>query len=412
MDILSPETMDFIARHASDDVRQLAFLTAKNPLVDMPTALNQIRGRQIASRKLPSWAAVEGIVYPPHLSMEQCSGEPAARYKGKLVREKGAKSLADLTGGLGVDFSFMAKDMVKAIYVERQDGLCRLAQNNFPLLGLHQVEIRQGEAEEVLNTLPRVDLIYLDPARRDQFGGKTYAIGDCTPDVCALKEELLQHAETIIIKLSPMLDWHAAVESMRCGNSGVTEVHIISTGNECKELLLVMSAKAPCHPKIYCVNDETVFSYDEHEAFPPLSYTDPHEGDILLVPNSSVMKAGCFTALAAHFQLRALAPNSHLFLGEPTGNDIGSVSKITDTENKGLPFRLFHVKVVTTLNKKSLRQAIQGIQQANIAVRNFPLTAEALRRKLKLGDGGDTYIFGTTTTSEIHILLICEKISV
>ncbi len=409
MAFLSPETMDFIARHANDDVRQLAFLAAKNPLVDMPFALDQIRGRQVARHKLPTWAATEGIVYPPHLSMEQCSGEPTATYKAKLVRREHAKSLVDLTGGLGVDFSFMAKDMEESIYVERQENLCDLAKNNFPLLGLRHVDIIKGEAEEVLNKLRKVDLIYLDPARRDQSGGKTYAISDCTPDVYTLKEELLRHADTVIIKLSPMLDWHAAVESMRCGDGGVTEVHIVSTANECKELLLVLTPKAPIYPKVYCVNDDSQFSYGENETFSPLSYSAPCTEGILFVPNASVMKAGCFTALASRFHLNALAPNSHLFLGESTDDSIQQAGNPESTEDKGMPCRLFRIKIVTTLNKKSLRQALQGIRQANVAVRNFPLTAEALRRKLKLNDGGDTYLFGTTTAEGTHILLICEK---
>ncbi len=393
---ISKETLDFIARHQEDDARQLAFLADKYPQVDMPAALQQIRGRQIACRKLPLWAKVDGILYPPHLSMEQCSGEHTASYKAALVRRLGCKSMVDLTGGLGVDFSFMARGMERALYVERQESLCELARNNFPLLNLRHAEILQGEAEEILPKLEKVDLIYIDPARRDSSGGKTYAIHDCTPDVEAIKEELLRHAENVVIKLSPMLDWHAAVESMRCGEGGVTEVHVISTGNECKELLLVLSAKASPTPYIYCVNDNTVFSYDDNEVFPPLSYADPKENDILFVPNASIMKAGCFTAIAARYHLKAIGRNSHLFLGE-------------SMEAKDI-FRNFRIKTVTCLNKKSLRQATQDIRQANVAVRNFPLTAEALRKKLKVSDGGDTYIFGTTTESREHVLLIAEKV--
>ena len=410
MPTLTPETLDFIARHKDDDVLQLAFLSGKNPRVDMSTALQQIQGRQIARRKLPTWYKEEGILYPPHISMEQCSGEHAARYKADLTRRLGAKTLVDLSGGLGVDFTFMARETEKALYVEQQENLCELARNNFPLLHLRHAEILQGKAEEVLHTLPRVDLIYLDPSRRDSSGAKTYAISDCVPNVQALKEELLCHGKTVIIKLSPMLDWHAAVESMRCGDGGVTEVHVVSTTNECKELILVLSPEAPPHPKVYCVNDDTVFSYDENELFPPLSFAEPHDNEFLLVPNASVMKAGCFTVVAARYHLKAIAPNSHLLLTQTAPTSIPTPPTIPNTEDKGLPFRPFRIKTVTSLNKKSLRQATQDLRKANVAVRNFPLSAEALRNKLKLDDGGDTYIFGTTTASSTHILLICERI--
>lgn len=410
MPTLTPETLDFIVRHKDDDVLRLAFLSDKNPRVDMSTALQQIQGRQIARRKLPSWYKEESILYPPHISLEQCSGEHAARYKAALTRRLGSKTLVDLTGGLGVDFSFMARETEKAMYVERQENLCELARNNFPLLHLPQAEIIQRKAEEVLPTLPKVDLIYIDPSRRGPSGAKTYAINDCVPNVQALKEELLRHAKTVIIKLSPMLDWHAAVESMRCGDGGVTEVHVVSTANECKELLLLLTPKAPTQPKIYCVNDDTVFSYDANEIFPPLSFVEPHANEILLLLNASVMKVGGFTAVASRYHLKAIAPNSHLLLSHTAANSIPTPPTIPNTEDKGLPFRPFHIKTVSSLNKKSLRQATQGIRQANVAVRNFPLSAEALRNKLKLGDGGDTYIFGTTTASSAHILLFCERI--
>lgn len=402
MALLNPATLEFVRSHADEDVRRLAFLADRFPGVDMPAALDQIRGRQVAKVKIPAWAAVDGIVYPPHLSLEQCSGEAAARYKARLVRRLGVQSMVDLTGGMGVDFSWMAREVGQATYVERQEWLCALAKENFPLLGLSHAEVRQGEAEALLPALPAVDLIYLDPARRDSKGGKTYAISDCVPDVSQLKEGLLRHARWILVKLSPMLDWHAAVEAMRCELGGVSEVHVVSSGNECKELLLLLSADAPVAPRLYCVNDDVCFSCDTRCAFPPLVYGVPRVGDMLLVPNASVMKAGCFTAFASRFRSRAIAPNSHLFF-------IPAEEASGDGFATGMPARCFRLVAVTSFNKKALRQALMGVSRANVAVRNFPLTAAELRKRLRLGDGGDVFIFATTTSERQHVLLVCRK---
>ena len=375
MALLNSATLEFVRSHADEDVRRLAFLADRFPGVDMPAALDQIRGRQVAKVKIPAWAAVDGIVYPPHLSLEQCSGEAAALYKARLARRLGVQSLVDLTGGMGVDFSWMAREVSQATYVERQEWLCALAKENFPLLGLSHAEVRQGEAEALLPALPVVG---------------------------QLKEELLRHARWILVKLSPMLDWHAAVEAMRCGLGGVCEVHVVSSGNECKELLLLLSADAPVAPRLYCVNDDVCFSCDTQRAFPPLVYGVPRVGDMLLVPNASVMKAGCFTAFASRFHSRAIAPSSHLFF-------IPAEEASGDGFAKGMPARCFRVDAVTSFNKKALRQALVGVSCANVAVRNFPLTAAELRKRLRLGDGGDVFIFATTTSERQHVLLVCRK---
>ena len=208
-------TQAFVADHRADDVRLLAFMADKYPEVDMPWALQQIAGWQMARRKLPSWAAVEGMVYPPHLSMEQCSSEQTAKMKTNLPFQTDKGLLIDLTGGFGVDFSFMAQDFKRAVYVERQEDLCAIARHNFHLLGLNQAEVVCGDGVEYQHQLQEhASVIYLDPARRNEHGGKTYAISDCTPDVVALREELLKKADFIVVKLSPMLDWRETVRQL------------------------------------------------------------------------------------------------------------------------------------------------------------------------------------------------------
>ena len=394
---------EFIREHRHDDVRQLALQAARYPDIDMQQALQQIAGWQTARTKLPEWAATDGIIYPPRLSMEQCSSEATAKYKAKVLAPS-PSTVIDLTGGFGVDFSYMACGFQKAVYVERQPHLCEAARHNFQLLGLDNAEVVCGDGVEYLKNLPSPFnaqshlTIYLDPARRDENGKKTYAISDCTPDVVALKDLLLEKAGRVMIKLSPMLDWHKAVDDL----GDVVEVHIVSVDNECKELLLVL-AKNPAAPlRVVCANIRHDAETELFEFFPsndnlsiPL-FPALRERDFLYEPNASIMKAGCFAEVAHRFGVQPTGSNSHLFL---------SPQFIPD-----FPGRKFQIEQVTSMNKKELKHAIGGLTKANITVRNFPLSVAELRKRLKLADGGDTYIFATTLGEKDHVLLITKQI--
>lgn len=394
---------EFIREHRHDDVRQLALQAARYPDIDMQQALQQIAGWQTARTKLPEWAATDGIIYPPRLSMEQCSSEATAKYKAKVL-DPSNSTVIDLTGGFGVDFSYMARGFQKAVYVERQPHLCEAARHNFQLLGLENAEVVCGDGVEYLKNLPSPFnaqsrlTIYLDPARRDENGKKTYAISDCTPDVVALKDLLLEKAGRVMIKLSPMLDWHKAVDDL----GEVVEVHIVSVDNECKELLLVL-AKNPAAPlRVVCANIRHDAETELFEFFPsndnlsiPL-FPALRERDFLYEPNASIMKAGCFAEVAHRFGVQPTGSNSHLFL---------SPQFIPD-----FPGRKFQIEKVTSMNKKELKHVIGGLTKANITVRNFPLSVAELRKRLKLADGGDTYIFATTLGEKDHVLLITKQI--
>ncbi len=398
-------TEQFVAAHREGDIRKLAFLAARYPDVDMPYALDQIAGWQTARRKLPSWAACPGIVYPPHLSMEQCSSEATARYKAEVVERlvAGASrptAMADLTGGFGVDFSFLSRTVDTAYYVEHSERLAATTTANLRALGIDNATTLTGEAENILPTLPHLTLVYLDPARRDNHGGRTVAIADCTPDVCALWPELSARADRIMLKLSPMLDWHKAVADL---GGSIGEVHAVAVSGECKELLLVADLTIPPtdNPLLHCVDirpDRTLHftcSATDTPAVAIARETDIRPGAWLYEPGAPVMKIGCFAALATRYSLRAVAPNSHLFIGEGGAADF--------------PGRTFLIDRTTTMNKKELRTALSGITKANVAVRNFPLTADALRRKLRLADGGDIYIFATTDATGRHLLMVGHK---
>ena len=439
---INAATAAYIRQHADADVRQLALQGVNSSDVDLAFALDQIAGRQTAHRKLPSWAAIDGIVYPPHLSMEQCSSELAARYKGGVI---GKACLAtdgstprefrfvDLTGGFGVDFVGIAQRFIShsspdaacltssfvLTYVERQEHLCDIARTNFQLLGLGQAEVVCADAEEYLRLMSPVDLIYIDPARRDSHGSRTYGISDCTPDVIALLSLLQTKARRLLLKLSPMLDWRKAVSDL--GEENVIEVHIVSVQNECKELLVLMEptpSSSRREGRLICsniVNADELQRFEYHyplsntsgnnspsmalgHQYPLLSGGETDDGSLacyLYEPNASIMKAGCFNELSARFGVTPLAQNSHLFV---------SATLIPD-----FPGRCFAVTAVTSLNKRELKVALSGLTRVNITVRNFPLTVAELRRRLKLSEGGSTYIFATTLANGDKILLLCRK---
>lgn len=495
-EIMNQATLDFIRQHQDDDVRRLAFLGSKYPEVDMPFALDQIRGRKMARVKLPRWASIDGLIYPPHISMEQCSSEQTALYKAELAarllglspsssengeeKEKESENASnlhlseicefagkgavdsefakneatckkqqilteskenvneikeephegdfseetgfvDLTGGFGVDFSYIASRLgVKSMYVERQAHLCEAAKENFGRLGLKNAIVKNGDGIEVLHSFASkkeaaaldslgitedqsqsllktnlgLKLIFIDPARRDDAGNKVVSLKDCTPDVTLLQEEMLSKADYVIIKLSPMLDWHRAVSELNC----VKEVHIISVNNECKELLLVLSARNMGNLRIYCVNDAQSFVCDEldmESSSVKIAPSTLEEMQYLYEPNASLMKAGCFGVLSERYDARMLSKNSHLFVSRE------SIAVF--------PGRSFRIIAISSFNKKELKRHLSGITKVNIATRNFPLSVAELRKRLKLKDGGETYIFATTLSDESHVLVITEK---
>ena len=391
---INPETLDFIRSHRHDDVRTLALQASKHPTIDINEALVQIAGRQIAEKKIPSWAAIDDIEYPKHLSMEQCSSELTARYKASLIK---GESLTDLTAGFGVDFSFIAQQFNRADYVERQAVLCELARHNFNVLGLTQAKVHCMDGIEYLKEMEPVDCLFLDPARRDANGGKTVAITDCEPDVCSLESLLLQKGKTVMIKLSPMLDMHSALNELK----SVRELHVVSVNNECKELILLL--KSPCKESTNTDN-EVVISCEQvvnNSMSQHFSYTLTEEktaectltdqiGNYLYEPGAALLKAGPYRLLSQRFGVMKLHPNSHLYTSEA----------LVD-----FPGRRFKVIGYSGFGKKELKTFMKGLEKANLTVRNFPTTVAELRKKLKLKEGGDTYLFATTLNNGEKVLI-------
>lgn len=402
--LLDNDTLAFIAKHRTDDVERLALQGSSLPMANMMVALDQIEGWQTARRKLPLWVAIEELVYPPRIAMEQCSSQQTALYKLSVVErlcptaDEGRTSMVDLTGGFGVDFSFLARYFSEATYIERHARLCEIAEHNFNRLGLTRAKVICADSKEVFPTMKPLDFAYCDPSRRNANGDRTYAIEDCSPNVKDLNRLLLEKSSVAMIKLSPMLDWRRAVDELE----GAEEVHIVSVDNECKELLLVLCGKNVENRslRLFCANNNQIeiFSPDKEKSLSPLFAPPltPDIGGFLFEPNASIMKGGCFASLSQMYGVKMLSHNSHLF--------------VSPDETPDFPGRRFRIMAVTKMNKRDLKTHLAGISKANIAVRNFPLTAKELRKRLLLSDGGDIYIFGTTDSARQHWLLICQKL--
>ena len=391
---LSPETLRFIEENSRADVRSLALQAKKYPQVDMAMAVVQIAGRQIAEAKVPTWYRIEGLFYPKHLSMEQCSSEATAIYKANLVE---GETFADLTGGFGIDCSFLSRKFKQADYVERQAELCELAKHNFPLLGL-SIGVHNEDGVEYLEQMQPVDCLFLDPARRDGHGGKTVAISDCEPDVSALEDLLVEKAQTVMIKLSPMLDLSLALKTLKY----VREVHIVSVNNECKELLLILQkSSVSSEVAIHCehiVNAQhqhyTFTQEQEHTSDCPLA---TEVGAYLYEPNASILKAGAYRSLTQTYGVKKLHASSHLYTSSHFIEDF--------------PGRRFQVEAVSGFGKKGLKDFLQGMDKANLTIRNFPSSVAELRKRLKLKEGGEDYLFATTLADESKVLIKCKKVS-
>lgn len=387
---ITPEIKQFIREHLQDDVRVLALQSPKYPHLDMHGIVNQIAGRQLARHKIPSWYAMEDIVYPSHLPLEQCSSEQTAQYKASLLE---GETLIDLTGGFGVDCAFLAGRFKHVTCFERQKELCDVARHNFSVLGLRHIVVQNGDGVEALARMPSADCIFIDPARRNEHGRKTVLMSDCEPNVEALEEVLMQKARRVMIKLSPMLDLSSALRSLKY----TVEACVVSVQNECKELLLILVPDATGREiGIRCVNftnkgmQEFYFTPEE-EAGTVIQYADTVEA-YLYEPNASILKAGAFRAVASRFALRKLHPNSHLYT--------------SGTRIETFPGRCFEVDAVGSFKDKKV---FEGLSQANITVRNFPMPVVELRKRTKLKDGGETYIFATTLNDDKKVLIRCRK---
>lgn len=386
---MNDTTRQYINEHLDDDVPTLAL--KKAPVgTDLSLALRQIEARQLLRKKAPEWSANGDLLFPLRLPIEQCSSEATARYKAQLLE---GDTFADLTGGLGIDTYYLSKRFRQGDYADPDPELCALARHNFGTLKA-PITVWNEDAETFLSHCGAYDCLYIDPSRRDTHGRKTIAISDCTPNVAQLQDPLLQKAPTVLVKLSPMLDVKQALLSLR----HVKKVHVLAVANECKELVFNLERDFNGTTEFYCANLQTTqpllhFTQEEERSC-PLRLAD-HPQRYLYEPNAALLKAGCFKLVAERFGLRKLHKNSHLYTSE---------SRIPD-----FPGRVFEIEGWEPYNKKVVQTLLPDLVKANLAVRNFPLRAEELRKTLKMSEGGDVYLFATTLKGGEKALIRTKK---
>jgi 16S rRNA G966 N2-methylase RsmD len=388
----SSEELRYITENAHQDAARLMLQAGRHP--DLPVALlvQQIQARQKARYKLPTWYRHPAIRYPANLSVEQSSSEKTAAYKAGLV---GGNTLVDLTGGFGIDSFFFTQQFQQVFYVERQSELAQVAEHNAQVLGAGNIRFYQGEASEFLATFPgRADVIYLDPARRNQANRKVHLLEDCEPDILHLLPLLLSKSRQVFIKTSPMLDIHLALQQLR----QVQQVHVVAVDNECKEVLYLLGEDAPAQPPVKAINllgenQQQAFTFNQQtEDRATVLYGAPQH--FIYEPNAAILKAGGFKSLAQQFALTKLHRNSHLYTSE--------------TMVEGFPGRVFRRLATCRYQKKDLLAHVPD-KKANITVRNFPDPVAHIRVKTGLKEGGNKYLFATTDLHQKPIILVCEK---
>ncbi|WP_439881297.1 THUMP-like domain-containing protein [Pontibacter sp. MBLB2868] len=389
------EEIQFIQEHSRQDPAALMLQASRYPHLPMLELVQQIQARQKALLKLPSWAQHPEIIFPVSLSVEQSSSEATASFKASLLS---GELLVDLTGGLGIDSFFFAKSFKQVIHLEQNAELQEVAAYNFNLLQANNIESINSNAETFLERFSsKADVIYLDPARRGGSDEKLHLLQDCEPDVLHLLPLLLQKAQAVLLKTSPMLDIDLALEQL----GYVSKVWVVAVQNEVKEVLyLLKPSKTPLANVVRtAINLRThaapqaisFTSAQEEQAVP--HYTDPQE--YIYEPNAAILKAGAYRYLGQQYNLNKLHPNSHLYTSPILVADF--------------PGRSFRCLSLSRYNKKELMRHLP-LKKANITVRNFPESVAEIRKKTGIKEGGDMYLFFTTDMHQKPLVLICTKV--
>lgn len=390
--LLKKEVQAFIEAHLDDDLQQLAL--KKNSFQDIPTSrlIDQITGRKIAKNKFPPGFDSTGILFPPKIHLEQTSSFQAAGYKASLVS---GKCLTDLTGGFGIDAFSFSKKMERVVHCERNTELSAIARHNFSQLQQANIDCLPEDGIEFLKKSDVFsDWVYIDPSRRDTQKKKVFLLEDCEPDVAANMDLLFSKTRQILIKTSPLLDISSGIRSLRY----VSEIHVVAVDNEVKELLWVLRKDNIVSPKITTANIKKgqtqtfSFVWDEEatiktDCLPVKKY--------LYEPNAAIMKSGGFRSFAKAYSLSKLHSNTHLYSSDNL---------------KTIPGRCFKVLESFPFDKKIIKEKLTR-QKANIAVRNFKMPVEEIRKKFGIADGGSSYVFFTTNCFDKPEVLICEKIT-
>ncbi|MDZ7898524.1 MAG: SAM-dependent methyltransferase [Arcicella sp.] len=387
---LSQSEKAFIKTHLNDEVTSLLLQAKKYPNLNIPELVWQIKARQKAKTKLPEWFENENIIFPKMLSVEQCSSEITAKFKASLVQ---GETLIDLTGGMGVDMVYMSQNFEKAIYLEQSEELCQITAYNLDQLGVKNIDFISINSIDFLeNDTSNFSWIYLDPHRRDDTGNKVVSLQDCEPNILEIKDFLFTKTDNILLKASPMLDINLAVLELQ----NVVNIYVVAVGNEVKEILFHLQKDYQKEAQYHAVNlpNDTFTFKKSEERNAILKIGLPQQ--YLYEPNAAILKAGGFRIIAQHFDLQKIAPHSHLYT---------SIDLVSDFQG-----RIFKIEGVCKLDKKEISTFLSE-NKANITIRNFPLSVKQIREKLKISEGGNTYLFATTDAQNQKIMIVCRKVA-
>ena len=403
--MLTPEELRLVAVNRGAEPSRIALSVKAAADVRPMVVAQQVDAYNRLVSKVPTWAKQDGLQFPFPVAIQQCSSEPLARFRQKIIE---GESLADLTGGLGVDCYFMGRNMRRVVYVDAHPDAVEAVRHNYSVLGVSNTDFVNSTAEEYLKTCEeasaRFDNIFIDPSRRSSSGGRVFRLEDCSPDVTTIAPSMLRVADTVYIKLSPLLDISQVISQLPC----VSDLYAIGHATECKDLLVVLKSGQDAHsePIIHAqmlsddgepVSPISFCQSEEKSAVARLADHLPSVGEKIFVPSPAVMKAAPFSLLTNIYDLVMLGSGTHIYLGQ---NDIAD-----------FPGRRFVIVGVFDLSKSSVGELRKAYPTAAVAVRNFPMSADELRKKLKIGESSQNFLFGVSAASGKPQLIVCHKLS-
>lgn len=388
-ELLRPEVQAFITEHTGSETSEIAL--SKSPFANVSPAelATQIDSRKRSQKKLPMWFNTEGIYFPPKLNMEQCSSQETARYKAQLLR---GDIVADITGGFGVDALLFAHNVKQVYHIEQNTLLSEISRHNAAVLNAHNISFVQGNGVRFIETFPtEIDTIFVDPGRRIATK-KVFLFKDTEPVITDILPLLMSKAARVIVKTSPLVDITSGLSELH----SVSEIHIISVKNDCKELLWIIDRDFSGPPEIYCValsdSESRSFNFTvEQEKSAPLP-APALPGRYIYDPDVSLLKGGCFKLIAEKYKVQKLHANTHLYT--------------SDNYLANFQGRVFETSEVLSYGSKI---SLNG--QFNIISRNFPLSPDEIRRKYKIKDGGNRFLICCTAGNNERLVIKADRLA-
>jgi 16S rRNA G966 N2-methylase RsmD len=387
--LFTPEVQTFIQKNLKSNIGELILKGSPFEEISTQELAQQIEGLQKAEKKLPLWFKSENIFYPKKINVEQTSSEATALYKTEIIS---GDSMIDLTGGFGIDCTYFSKVFKEVHHCEMSEELSDIVNYNCKIFDIKNIQTHKGDSIEIINKLSKkFDWIYIDPSRRNNAKGKVFLLNDCAPNVPENLEFLFEYSNQILIKNSPILDIKSTINELNF----VKEIHVVALLNEVKELLFILEKEYSGIIKIKTTNilkdrrQNFNFEYANSEK---ARYSLPK--NYIYEPNAAIMKSGGFQEIATLFDLTKLHQHTHLY----TSNEV----------YQNFPGRTFKIDSIQTYDKKKLAKILPN-KKANITTRNFPETVAQIRKKTKIKDGGNSYLFFTTNIENRKIVLVCSK---